>query len=230
MPRPHKWRCLECRPGTKVFGPVGVPGRQLEKLVLSFDELEVLRLLHLEGTTQDEAGAKLGVSRSTVSRIARRAHHTVTEALVQGKAIHIEGGPVTVVRISSTSVATVPSKGENMIIAVPYLEGDVNAHFGSTRTFLIAETKDGKLESTSVFELQGMQHNHGGIADFLKEQGVEVIIAGGMGGPMQTALKDAGFDLYCGVGGPAVVAIEALLAGELEQSEATCGHHHGECG
>lgn len=116
-----------------------------------------------------------------------------------------------------------------MVIAVPYLEGDVNAHFGSTRAFLIAEASDGKMERSSIFELQGMQHNHAGIADFLKEQGVEVILAGGMGGPMQSALKQAGFELYCGVGGPALAAVEAFLAGELEQSEATCGHHHGQC-
>ena len=114
-----------------------------------------------------------------------------------------------------------------MIIAIPYLEGNVNAHFGSTDAFLIAETADGELESSSIYELQGMQHNHGGIASFLKEQGVEVIIAGGMGSPMQAALKHAGFELYCGVGGPALAAIEALLAGQLEQSDATCGHHHG---
>ena len=61
---------------------------------LPFDELEALRLLHLEGATQEEAGLRLGVSGSTVSRMAQRAHRTVTEALVLGKALCIEGGPV----------------------------------------------------------------------------------------------------------------------------------------
>ncbi len=65
MARPAKWRCLECPPGTKVFGPAGVPLRDLEKVRLAFDELEALRLLHLERTTQAEAGRKLGVSGST---------------------------------------------------------------------------------------------------------------------------------------------------------------------
>jgi predicted Fe-Mo cluster-binding NifX family protein len=45
---------------------------------------------------------------------------------------------------------------------------------------------------------------------------------------MQQALKQQGFDLYCGVSGPAVEAVEAFLRGEVTQSEATCGHHHGE--
>lgn len=115
-----------------------------------------------------------------------------------------------------------------MIVAVPYLQGEVNAHFGSTQSFLIAETSEEKVTRTSIYEVQGMQHNHAGIAGFLKEQGVQVILAGGMGAPMQQALKLQGFELYCGVSGPAVEAIETLLRGDLQQSEATCGHHHGE--
>ena len=115
-----------------------------------------------------------------------------------------------------------------MIVATPYLQGNVNAHFGSTQAFLIAHTADGKVTQTSIYEVQGMQHNHSGIAGFLKEQGVTVILAGGMGAPMQQALKQSGFELYCGVSGPAVEAVEALLRGEIEHSESTCGHHHGE--
>jgi predicted DNA-binding protein (UPF0251 family)/predicted Fe-Mo cluster-binding NifX family protein len=236
--RPAKWRCLECPPGARVFGPVGVPARELEQMRLAFDELEALRLLHLAGLTQAEAGKSLGVSGSTVSRMADRAHRVITEALVHGKAVCVEGGPVTVVRISespaheSLSGQTLgnlaANEGDIVIVAVPYLQGDVNAHFGSTQAFLVAEAVDGKVERTSVFEVQGMQHNHSGIAGFLKEQGVEVILAGGMGAPMQQALKAQGFDLYCGVSGPAVQAIEAFLRGETEQSESTCGHHHGE--
>lgn len=238
MARPSKWRCLECRPGARVFGPAGVPVRILERVTLPFDELEALRLLHLEGATQEEAGLRLGVSRSTVSRMAQRAHRAITEALVLGKAVCIEGGPVTVVLISSSQTGeceadaitgkTRTTEGETMIIAVPYLQGNVNAHFGSTQAFLIAQAVDGRVERTSVFEVQGMQHNHSGIAGFLKEQGVEVILAGGMGAPMQQALKQSGFSLYCGVTGPALEAVDAFLRGEIEHSESTCGHHHGE--
>jgi predicted DNA-binding protein (UPF0251 family)/predicted Fe-Mo cluster-binding NifX family protein len=242
LARPAKLRCLECLPGSKLFGPVGVPARQLEKLGMSLDELEALRLLHLEGVTQAEAGRRLGVSGSTVSRMAERAHRTITEALVADKAVCVEGGPVTVVSVSEgvnpggQRTGLEPGEDENetseqgdrMIVAVPYLQGQVNAHFGSTQSFMVAEGVDGKIEKTTVFEVQGMQHNHSGIAGFLKEQGVEVILAGGMGGPMQQALKMQGFELYCGVQGPAIAAVEAFLRGEIEQSESTCGHHHGE--
>jgi predicted Fe-Mo cluster-binding NifX family protein len=168
--------------------------------------------------------------------MAQRAHRAITEALVLDKAVCIEGGPVTVflTSVSPTSKAGLStengdtSEGETMIIAVPYLQGNVNAHFGSTQAFLIAQAADGRVEKTSVFEVQGMQHNHSGIAGFLKEQGVEVILAGGMGAPMQQALKQSGFRLYCGVTGPVLEAVDAFLRGEIEHSESTCGHHHGE--
>jgi predicted DNA-binding protein (UPF0251 family)/predicted Fe-Mo cluster-binding NifX family protein len=236
--RPAKWRCVECLPGARLFGPVGVSSRNLDVLPLAFDGLEALRLLHLEGMTQAEAGKSLGVSGSTVSRMAERAHRTVTEALVLGKGVCIEGGPATVVRVKGrldsvlaaigTSMDGDSNEGDRMIVAVPYLAGNVNAHFGSTQAFMVAEGVDGKVERTALFEVQGMQHNHAGIAGFLKEQGVEAILAGGMGAPMQQALKGQGFELYCGVSGAAVEAIEAFLRGEIEQSESTCGHHHGE--
>jgi predicted DNA-binding protein (UPF0251 family)/predicted Fe-Mo cluster-binding NifX family protein len=234
MARPSKWRCVECRAGDRGFGPVGIPLRRLERVRLTLDEMEALRLLHLEGATQEEAACKLGVSRSTVSRTAARAHRAITEAILLGKALCIEGGPVTVTRVHVWSRqqagAPVPSapKGENMVIAVPYLEGQVNAHFGSTQAFLVAEAEGGQVTRTTLYEVEGMQHNHSGIAGFLQTQHVEVILAGGMGAPMQQALKQAGFALYCGVSGPVDEVLQAFLHGEIEHSEATCGHHHGE--
>ena len=114
-----------------------------------------------------------------------------------------------------------------MIIAVPYVDGEVNGHFGRTEAFLIAEVRDGRVLSKAVRTVDGLQHDHGGLAGFLKAQGAEVILAGGMGAPMQQALKAAGFSLYCGVAGPVDQVLAAFLSGAIEQSEGTCGHHHG---
>ena len=103
LARPAKLRFLECLPGSKLFGPMGMPAKDLERLRVSFDELEALRLIHIERTTQAEAGRRLGVSGSTVSRMAARAHRLITEALVAGKALCVEGGPVTVGQVEERS-------------------------------------------------------------------------------------------------------------------------------
>jgi predicted DNA-binding protein (UPF0251 family) len=77
-----------------VFKPAGVPARGLERCVLPLDQYEAIRLADHEGLNQEEVAERLGVSRPTVSRMLAEAHHTVGEALVEGRALLIEGGPV----------------------------------------------------------------------------------------------------------------------------------------
>ncbi len=115
-----------------------------------------------------------------------------------------------------------------MVIAVPHESGSVNQHFGRTREFLVASTQDGAIQERSVYEVPGMQHNHSALATFLQDRGVDVILAGGMGAPMREALERTGFEVICGVSGPAEEAVGAYLRGEVEPGPATCGHHHGE--
>ena len=114
-----------------------------------------------------------------------------------------------------------------MIIAVPYVAGTVNGHFGRTDAFLIANATGSDVVESAVHQVEDLQHDHEGLAGFLKSRNVDVILAGGMGAPMQEALKAAGFSVYCGVSGPADSAVEAFLHGTIEPSEDTCGHHHG---
>lgn len=94
MPRPHRCRRIQGGPAAPVFKPAGTPLRELVTLAMTLDELEALRLADLEGLYQEAAAARMGVSRSTFSRIVASAHRKVAEALVQGRALTIEGGPV----------------------------------------------------------------------------------------------------------------------------------------
>ncbi|HPD48452.1 MAG TPA: DUF134 domain-containing protein [Anaerohalosphaeraceae bacterium] len=94
MPRPCKRRWVAGLPQSVVYKPVGVPARALEWLSLGLDEFEVIRLVDYEGLDQEKAAELMGVSRPTVTRIYARARRKIAEALTQGKAISIEGGPV----------------------------------------------------------------------------------------------------------------------------------------
>jgi hypothetical protein len=60
--------------------------------VITVDELEAMRLADFLEMTQEEVAQKMQVSRPTVTRMLSRAHRAVAEALVQGKAICIQGG------------------------------------------------------------------------------------------------------------------------------------------
>lgn len=65
--------------------------RLLEEVSLSPDEVEAMRLADLQGLYQEQAAEKMKVSRQTFGRIIESARKKVAEALVQGKALKIEG-------------------------------------------------------------------------------------------------------------------------------------------
>ncbi len=70
--------------------------RTLEQVALTVDELEAIRLADLEGLYQEEAAQRMNVSRQTFGRIITEAHKKIADALVYGKALSIDGGPIEV--------------------------------------------------------------------------------------------------------------------------------------
>lgn len=66
----------------------------LEEVSMTVDEFEAIRLADLEGLYQEQAAAKMEISRPTFGRIVESAHKKVADALVNGKALKIEGGEV----------------------------------------------------------------------------------------------------------------------------------------
>ena len=81
-------------PHVAYYKPRGVPLSALQCVELAVDELEALRLADLEGLYQEEAARRMNVSRQTFGRIIESARKKVADALVHGKALSIEGGPV----------------------------------------------------------------------------------------------------------------------------------------
>jgi predicted DNA-binding protein (UPF0251 family) len=92
MSKPKKDRRVESPPRVVYFKPQGIPMVQLAQVVLHVDEYEAVRLVDREKLDQEQAAKRLGVSRATCARILDSAHHKIAEALVEGRAIRIEGG------------------------------------------------------------------------------------------------------------------------------------------
>jgi predicted DNA-binding protein (UPF0251 family) len=74
------------------FKPRGIPVTELDRISLAVDELEALRLKDFKGIEQEKAANAMNVSQPTFHRILQSAHSKVADALVNGKAIEIEGG------------------------------------------------------------------------------------------------------------------------------------------
>ena len=97
MPPQQRGRCRGRRwiteiPEVTQFRPLGVPLQGPDTVYLSFEELETLRLVDLEGMEQAQAAFCMGVSRKTLWNDLKSARKKVALALVNGWAIRIEGG------------------------------------------------------------------------------------------------------------------------------------------
>ena len=92
MARPEKLRCVAQLPNVGFFRPVGIPANALQGIRLSLEELESIRLKDLEGLEQEECAQQMHISRPTFHRILESARKKLADALINGKAIQIEGG------------------------------------------------------------------------------------------------------------------------------------------
>jgi len=92
MVRPKKCRFVESTPEVTYFKPRAIPLSELEEVCLSIEELEALKLKFLDKLEQEEAANRMKVSRTTFWRILSAAGEKITDALINGKAVKIEGG------------------------------------------------------------------------------------------------------------------------------------------
>ena len=91
MVRPQKHRRVAFNPEISYFKPRGIPMFDLEEVRLTVDQREAIRLSDLLGMSHEDAGRRMGVSRATFGRIVQRARMAVADALINGKAINVEG-------------------------------------------------------------------------------------------------------------------------------------------
>lgn len=92
MPRPRMKRCIENNPVMRFYKPQAIKMKDLEKVSLSHDQLEAIRLADALGLEQTEAAEKMNISRPTFSRLVNEARKIVATALSNGWALKIEGG------------------------------------------------------------------------------------------------------------------------------------------
>lgn len=113
-----------------------------------------------------------------------------------------------------------------MKIAVTYEDGQVFQHFGHSEKFKVYDVENGKVTAEKIIETNGS--GHGALAPFLKEQGVEALICGGIGGGARTALAEVQITIYPGASGNADEQVAAYLAGNLVYNPDTVCAHHGD--
>jgi predicted DNA-binding protein (UPF0251 family) len=88
--RKRKERNIDADHSKVCFKPCGIKAKELEKVILYEDEIEAIRLADFESLYQQESADKMGISRTTFSRLVESARKKVADALLHQKAINIE--------------------------------------------------------------------------------------------------------------------------------------------
>ncbi len=83
-------RWISYVPPVSSYAPMGIP--YTKSIILTYSELEALRLVDVEGLTQEEAAAKMGISRKTLWNELKSGRKKIVEALLYGWNIEIRGG------------------------------------------------------------------------------------------------------------------------------------------
>ncbi|MBZ4643047.1 MAG: uncharacterized protein PWQ25_1600 [Deferribacteres bacterium] len=97
MARTDKLRVVRSLPSKHEFKPSGVPSARLKKIGLTLDEYEAIRLADFEGFSHEDAAKLMNISRPTFSRVVEKARRKLSEFIVEGKKLVIEGGNVEIV-------------------------------------------------------------------------------------------------------------------------------------
>lgn len=117
-----------------------------------------------------------------------------------------------------------------MKIAVALDGGSVSQHFGHCDGFQVVNTENGEIKSNDFLANPG--HKPGFLPKFLAEEGVKVIVSGGMGAAAQTIFNEYGIEVVTGADGEIDEVVNEYIKGSLKSTGSVCEEHQhsGECG
>ncbi len=109
------------------------------------------------------------------------------------------------------------------------LDSAVSAHFGRCPYFILVDVDDKEVkEVTAIDNPYYANHSPGQVPAFIHNQGVSVMLAGGMGRRAVAIFEQNGIEPVSGAVGTVRQAVESYLGGEL-RGAAPCAeseHHH----
>lgn len=168
------------------------------------------RFLRVDGVDLDDRTPLLGI----------RPHH---EACPAPRGVNTEMGPP----------KPAANREKTMVrIAIPMAAGQFSEHFGGAEAFLLSDVEESSGTVVSQRLVQAPPHERGAFPQWLRAQGVAVVLAGGMGPRAVQMLEQFSIRVVTGVAAAEPRAlIKAFVLGGLQTTGETCsgGHLHG-CG
>lgn len=113
-------------------------------------------------------------------------------------------------------------------IAIPTNGEVLDPHFGRASGFSVFEIEDKVVRFVEVLSSTGLQHQHAGLANMFKSNGVEVLVCGGIGGGMINGLNAVGLEVVSGASGNVVEVANLYAEGKIVSTGSICQHDHGD--
>jgi ATP-binding protein involved in chromosome partitioning len=120
---------------------------------------------------------------------------------------------------------TEKDSNQALVIAIPTAGGLLCAHFGHCQSFALFDvsTADGQVLNSR--QLEPPMHQPGVFPRWLRDQGVGLVIAGGMGRRAQDIFIREGIEVLVGApGAPPEAIVQSYLDGSLQPGDNLCDH------
>jgi len=112
-----------------------------------------------------------------------------------------------------------------LVVAIPVAGGRLCTHFGHCEQFTLLDVDTADEQIRNIRRLVPPPHEPGLLPRWLHEQGVNLVIAGGMGRRAQSIFAEQGIRIIVGVpAGPPESIVRAYLDGKLQSGENLCDH------
>jgi predicted Fe-Mo cluster-binding NifX family protein len=112
-----------------------------------------------------------------------------------------------------------------MRIAIPIADGRLAQHFGHCQKFTLVDIDPVEKRITASTEVEAPEHQPGLLPPWLKERGVTLVIAAGMGSRAQSLFLENSIEVLTGA--PAerpTTLIQQYLEGDLVNGNNACDH------
>lgn len=246
MARPRKIRKVCDLPTNNLFAPMGLSGENSKMISMTVEHYETIRLIDLEGLTQEECAEQMDVARTTVQRIYMEARKILADFLVNSHQLNIEGGDYRLCKDREHPSGCGRCRRRNqfrdknfeeeqtMIIGIPVdektMDGKVSTNFGRTAFFLLYNMEN---DEATFIENEAINAQGGaGIkaAQVLVDNQVDVLISPRLGKNAFEVADGAKITVY-ETNGPSIQEnIKALKDGKLSPLNEIHEGFHGNGG
>lgn len=112
-----------------------------------------------------------------------------------------------------------------MRIAIPMASGHLAQHFGHCEKFALIDVDPVTRQITATSEVEAPEHQPGLLPPWLKERGVTLVIAGGMGSRAHSLFQAAAIEVLTGAPEESPeVLVRQYLDGGLVTGQNACDH------